>query len=289
MRNIKEEYIFGIIILLLVIGVVSAIGSSSYNLSNPTIGGGASVSSDSYATGVVIGEIAENSSSTSYANCVGFECTVGHSINTSEITLNSGWNLISLDMRQGNTGTDRNISLVAGWNLIGHSSISANTTLSNAKFHDGTTEYTWAEALANGKQQAYLSYLDTETTANDSKYKYVSTLSGFDDDSLRANKGYWIYSNVSGNLTLPSVGGSYSNATYAWSQLYFRNGSGVVKGISDAGTAGWITSTKYWHTGDEDFRNINSVGIGNDKTTISAWEGIFIKSNFDNMTLIRQN
>ena len=48
--------------------------------------------------------------------------------------------------------------LNVGWNLIGYSSDNI-TELSNALFHDGTTQYTWANAIAGGKQQAYLSYL----------------------------------------------------------------------------------------------------------------------------------
>ncbi len=34
------------------------------------------------------------------------------------ITLNSGWNLIALNLSNGDSGTDRNISIVSGWNLI---------------------------------------------------------------------------------------------------------------------------------------------------------------------------
>jgi len=38
----------------------------------------------------------------------------------SNITLNSGWNLISLPMKNTENGTDKNISFVAGWSLIGY-------------------------------------------------------------------------------------------------------------------------------------------------------------------------
>jgi len=288
----KESLIWGIgILALLSIILVSAIGSTNYDIRSPVIGGGGNANSTSYATGLVVGEIAGNTSSANYATGVGFYYTLGV-VNTSEITLNSGWNLISLDMRQGDTGTDRNISLVAGLNLIGYSAIAENFTLSEATFHDGTTEYTWAEALASGKQHAYLSYYDASSaTASERKFKYVSTISGMDDTQLRNNKGYWIYSNVSGNLTLPGVGGSYSNATYGWSSLYFRNSSGVVKSISDAGTANWLTTTlkKYGLVGtlpngdpDYDFIDISS---GN----LESWKGYFVYSNVDNLTLIRQN
>lgn len=254
------------------------------------IGGGANASSTNYATGVVVGEIGVNASSTNYASCVGFECSVGGVINTSEIILNSGWNLIALDMRQGDNSSDRNISLVAGWNLIGYSAIANNFTLSDASFTNSSNTYSWNNAVANNAVQAYLSYLDTNAQANLSKYKYTSSLSGFDDTLLRTNKGYWIYANSSGNLTLPGVGGSYENATYAWDRLYFRNGSGVVKGASDAQSAGWA--------GTVVVRRIVS-GPGGDAyawryvpthvSSFNSWEGIFIKSNADNITLIRQN
>ena len=126
---------------------------------------------------------------------------------------------------------------------------------------------------------------------SDNQRKYTSNLFGFDDTKLRTNKGYWIYSNVSGNLTLPGVGGSYSNATYAWDNLYFRNGSGVVKGISAARTDGWVTSyINYWDTSSGTFKYVcDTVPIVCNKNTLSSWEGYFIYSNFDNMTLIRQN
>ena len=68
----KGEYIFGAVVLLLAITLVSAIGSTNYNISNPTIASGDNLSSASYATGVVIGDISDNVSSASYSSCVGF-------------------------------------------------------------------------------------------------------------------------------------------------------------------------------------------------------------------------
>jgi hypothetical protein len=49
------------------------------------------------------------------------------------------------------------LSIVDGWNLIGYSSNETNLSLSGANFtDDDETEYTWAQALSNNKQKAYL-------------------------------------------------------------------------------------------------------------------------------------
>ncbi len=55
-------------------------------------------------------------------------------------------------------GTHRNITLVTdGWNLIGYSS-DVNLSLEDVKFHNGSDEFTWQNAVANNKVQAYLAY-----------------------------------------------------------------------------------------------------------------------------------
>ena len=100
----------------------------------------------------------------------------------------------------------------------------------------------------------------------------------------------WVSANSTGNLTLPSVGGSTEGQTYDWAKLRFFNGS-EEKNITDAGDAGWISSTlQYWGPNAFSvygFREICSAGC--DKTTISSWEGIFVNSSIDNLTIIRQN
>jgi len=212
------------------------------------------------------------------------------------ITLNTGWNLIALNLSGGDTGTDRNISLVAGWNLIGYSS-DVETGLSNAKFTNSSgSSFTWANAVANNKVQAYLAYYDTSSAlASGRKYKYTATSDlGMDDTSFRKNKGYWLYANEAGNLTIPSIGGSLSGATYAWSKLRFMNSSGYEANITDVGSIGqglrWITTTfRYW-----DYADPEDPGAGFDFIPISSgnlnsWKGYFVYSNYNNITLIRQN
>jgi len=120
------------------------------------------------------------------------------------------------------------------------------------------------------------------------KYKYLSAESGLDDSAFRNNKGYWIYSNQSGNLTLPGVGGSTSGQSYSWSKLRFANSSGFEKNITEAATANWIVMTlKYSDTSDGSFKSISNQE--EDIHTISAWQGIFVYSYKDNLTIIRQN
>lgn len=82
----------------------------------------------------------------------------------------------------------------SGWNLIGYSSNETNLSLADAKFTNASgSSYTWAQALANNKVQAYLSYYDSSSAlASGRKYKYLATSDlGMDDSLLRANKGYW--------------------------------------------------------------------------------------------------
>jgi len=182
--------------------------------------------------------------------------------------------------------------------LIGYSS-DTNVSLADVKFNDGSTEYTWDNAVSNSKVRAYLAYYDSsESNASQRKFKYVSTVSGADDTELRKGKGYWLYSNQSGNLTLPAVGGSTSGQTYDWSQLRFANSSGSEMNVTDADVAGWIfggtgaqTYINYWDPNEGATGGWDEVseGVNADKSTLSSWEGYFIYSNVDNLTLIRQN
>jgi len=180
-----------------------------------------------------------------------------------------------------------------GWNLIGSD---VNFSLADVKFiaSDGT-EYTWANAIANNKVQAYLAYYDSSpATASSRKYKYVATSDlGMDDTHLRQGKGYWLYANEAGNITLPGVGGTYSNATYAWNKLRFWNGSDE-KNVTDAHDSGWIFGSgvqgyiNYWDAPLRQWKEVSDSDEA-DSTTLESWRGYFIYSNVDNLTLIRQN
>jgi|SRR3989338_272533 len=134
--------------------------------------------------------------------------------------------------------------------------------------------------------------------ASQRKFKYLSTISGFDDTAFRQNKGYWIYVNQSGNLTLPEVGGSLSGETYAWGKLRFMNASGSEMNITDAGSSpyNWFSfGVFYYHDTEFDaFKYVCAgTGPGYDQNcntiSLNSWQGYFIYSNYDNITLIRQN
>ena len=153
----------------------------------------------------------------------------------------------------------------------------------------------WKNAVANNKAQAYLAYYDSSPSqASQRKYKYAATSDlDMDDSSLRKGKGYWLYANQSGNLTLSGAGGSLAGQTYAWSKLRFRNSSGTelnITQIQAMGAEAWISTTiQYWNTTNNRFDYISSLDIGRFKSIIPSWNGVFIYSNQDNITLIRQN
>ena len=192
-------------------------------------------------------------------------------------------------MAQTDNGTDRNISLVSGWNLIGYTS-DTNLSLADTTFNNGTNSYTWAQALSNGKQQAYLAYYDSSpSTVSQRKYKYLSAENGLDDSAFRQGKGYWVYSNQSGILTLPNVNGTASGATYQWDKLRFRNSAGVEKNITDARNLLWLdTIFQYSDTSYGSFKYI-SDDPDHDLNYIPYGKGIFIYSYYDNITLVREN
>ena len=109
-----------------------------------------------------------------------------------------------------------------------------------------------------------------------------------DDDSLRKNRGYWVYMNESGNLSLGSAGGTLSDETYDWDKLRFVNSSGSELNVSDAGSAGWIQHENINYYGIDPFGDPNFLVISSGDS-FSPWKGYFVYSYFDNMTLIRQN
>ena len=112
--------------------------------------------------------------------------------------------------------------------------------------------------------------------------------SWFDDSALREGKGYWVYMNESGNLTLPSVGGSLSGESYEWSKLRFWNGS-EERGIVEAGAENWVDNQlRYWDNGFK-FLCPEASPYDCHEETLFPYNGIFIWSNRDNITLIRQN
>jgi hypothetical protein len=195
------------------------------------------------------------------------------------VTLNAGWNLISI-MTKTNTTGDRNISLVRGYNLIGYSSTNEKA-LSEAIFTNSSGyNYSWSEAVSNGKLKRFLPYWDR------GKYRYLTTESGFDDTNFR-NRGYKIYANNDGVLTIPNITGSMSGETYNWSNLKFWNGS-IMLNVTDAVDSSWISSPLYTINNGA-WQYIRGNTMGGAKTYLTSFEGVFILGKRNNIELVRQN
>ncbi len=189
--------------------------------------------------------------------------------------------------------TDRNISIVSGWNLIGHSAETAFDISTITFTNTSRDTVTWANAIAQKKLYGYLAYYDSSSAvASNRKYKYAAT-SGVDDNRLRKKTGYWLNARQEGTLTLPGVGGTLNTSTYTWNKLRFHNGTDELN-VSDADSEGWITKPGdsveevIWYRGLVRGKPA-WMQIPFHKTTISPWEGYFVWSNYDNITLIRQN
>ena len=111
-----------------------------------------------------------------------------------------------------------------------------------------------------------------------------------DDSYLRTKTGYWVWAKEAGKLNLPSVGGTLSGETYDYTKLRLHNGTDELN-ITDAGGEGWLNSTILKYYEDEDYKDVcGTTGRGGcDSASLDSWWGYFIKSNLDNITLIRQN
>lgn len=121
-----------------------------------------------------------------------------------------------------------------------------------------------------------------------------------DSSSLQPKTGYWLWAKESGTLNLPAVGGTLAGETYAWNKLRLHNGTDELN-ITDASSAGWVlpqtipmTDRGYINYEDGGFKFVcEGTGWGypfNCKsTTLNSWVGYFIWSEYDNITLVRQN
>jgi hypothetical protein len=205
--------------------------------------------------------------------------------NSYNVTLNSGWNMISLTM-QGNYSGDKNVSLSPGWNLVGYSSASEVSPAAMEFTNTTGSTTSWNSAAVAGKVQKYVSYYDS----NASKNKYLTV------GKANLNQGgYWVYAEEAGNLTLPSAGGNSLNETYALSDITFSNGT-EEKNISAAVTAGWILSNDlyYW----TDYNTCIDLGFypncylsvrGYDSGLLNSWRGYFMMASQNNITMLRQD
>ena len=209
---------------------------------------------------------------------------------TSYISLNKGWNLVSLTLKNKTLGDDKNITISQGWNLIGYSSETELGVEDAFYTPDGEAMETWDLAVATGDVYGYAAYYDSASaTASARKYKYTASASlGVASSDLVEGKGYWSYANTAGTLTMAGVGGSVEGETFDWEDLRFSNGTEELN-ITDADDEGWINQDIYARE-NGDWIIIRDFGspVTGYKSSISPWEGIFIYGNLDNITLIRR-
>ena len=197
------------------------------------------------------------------------------------IKLYKDWNMISLYWNNGSyplTG-DRIVELVDGLNLIGNSGVN-KFKLKDITFTNVTGTYSYADSgLSNirvlrDKADSDLS-IDSDYITN--------------PKVIYPQEGFWITSTSDGNITLPGVGGSTAGETYNWNKLRFQNSSGSEKSIDDAKSANWITTDINFYTGSAWNTICGSLEDCDSLGPLNAWQGYFVKSEVDNLTLIRQN
>ncbi|MHC4636313.1 MAG: TlpA family protein disulfide reductase [Planctomycetota bacterium] len=202
--------------------------------------------------------------STSTSDCI--QCVPVLPYN--QTRLQKGWNFFSLTTDPIDPNNDPVIPLQAGWNMFAYS---------------GTEPFLWADACVSdthetmtindahesGWLQSTIYYFDN--TAQ------ISKLVPGDDDSLRTNKAYWLYSDQNDlTLTLPGARGS------AWTNYIEVNDINVIYGnqtmsLADAQTVGWLKSTIHYYDSNE----ANYKTIPGDDQYIYPWKGYWIYSNLD--------
>jgi len=187
--------------------------------------------------------------------------------NRQPVKFRQGWNLFSPLFGPKEQKTERNIFLQEGWNLFGYSSFKPFYWL-NAEIYDGVLTKTLIEAQTADWLQGTVYYFDEGT------YKFVPG----NDNYLRKDNGYWIYSNRD-NLTLKlsDVGGAYTPAS--WENITISNGL-ELKTLSDAVSAHWLQGTVYY------FDEGTYKFVPGDDNYTSPWRGYWLYALEDNLTLI---
>jgi len=193
---------------------------------------------------------------------------------SSNVTLNSGWNMISITLENNDDSGNKSIALTQGWNLIGYSSENGSSQQDLVFVNSSGISKAWSVAVAEGDvNQQLASYVNDGTTK---KYRYIP----LQESNLSLHRGYWVYAQKAGNLTVQNVGGSLQNESYIVSDLMFSNGTTELN-ITNAQTAGWIdVSINYWNTG------LNQWSLS---SLIYPWQGYLIRAFQDNIKLMRQN
>jgi len=194
-----------------------------------------------------------------------------HSITALEISLNKsfninitkGWNLFS-PLTNDNITEDKIINLNLGWNLFGYST-EEPFEWSNALFRNASETKTLDQAITSYWIQGTIYYYNKI-------YKFIPG----NDNYLRNNKGYWLYSMRDDiDLIIPNVNGPETNDFIPWEDAQVSNGS-ETKPVLESGD--WIQTTIYAY--DSIY-----VFIPNEIENIYPWKGYWLYAN-ENLTLI---
>jgi hypothetical protein len=145
----------------------------------------------------------------------------------------------------------------------------------------------WRAATSSNEVSYGLAYYNS--SGDRDKYQYAP----YDDNSLRSEKGYWVYAQEAGTVKMNVAGASDSNETYLISDLMVRNeNSGEVKKFDTAAGVGWSDSVLRTYRDGSGSNYVDSYGCTSDPEVCSydrllPWDGYFIKSLRENLTLLR--
>jgi hypothetical protein len=198
------------------------------------------------------------------------------------IKLEEGWNAISIRTSDSMPSGIYNVSLSTGNNLIGFPCKEAIST-EDLLFNNGTASYDYETAIANGVLTSPLA-----------RSYNLDVAGGTHEISIIVPyTGYWV--NVRSATTIIFNKENRCNLngeTFAYSDLRVSNGTDE-KTIVEAANAGWLSSSilLYWGWSEilEEYTWLTIRASGGNKNTISPFEGVFIKSNIDNIYLIANN
>ena len=147
-------------------------------------------------------------------------------------------------------------------------------------FYNATNQLTYLNAISEGWIEQ-IEWVELDETRIPGKFNNIVTY-----------EGYWVTANQQLNMTIPNVFGETSGNTINWSELRFSNGAEELN-ISEAGNAGWISSTlKYWGYWElfdvYTFRFIDESGSFG-KTFVESYDGLIVNTFIDNLYLITDN
>lgn len=211
----------------------------------------------------------------------------GQCQDTEGILLHQGWNAFTMfplndtDVVYG----DLNYSLVNGDNFLGASFLGCKP-LSSFIIWNGANSLSYNDAVNNNWIEE-IQKLNSSVDINDKTKWY--------QNKICQHEAFWIKSNLDNlKLSILNVNHSPIDETFAWNKLRFMNSSGYEANITDAGSIGqalnWaITTLLYQDIEEGGYAYIDGSGGIGTKNNISSFEGVWLYSNQNSLSLIRQN